>query len=323
MSNLEPSNTNPLVVPAESDEQFLRHLEYEDPFRKASVWLHKLIIHRIRDIQRLAPWYRGETAAPQHNEAERKLTRYGQLISDLFDQKDGRFCDRFDYYCRMLKKYRQGAVPKQIIADDLRAATILIETLLGLSTNNETIQLLGRRVNEFCRHVTRSDGIKLPTADYLAKIDTLADSIITISGRVSDEFRRIEAVRRGERSEPATKADVRAVHKTAEKTERKVDIVLVKQEETRKTVNRLDARDKKAKKNARRRFSVETQELVFGYWERGQQNPTLKREAGKRRVSYEQVFSYYKSELVALGIVSVKDFISCLGARSDRIQRDT
>jgi len=109
--------------------------------------------------------------------------------------------------------------------------------------------------------------------------------------------------------------------KAAKEAVRKIDIVLARQEEMRKALNRLDERDRTAKKSTRRRFSTETQELVFGYWERGQRNPTLRCEAGNHRVMYEQVFAYYTPELKALGIKSGNDFKSCIKLRSNRIHR--
>ena len=187
-----------LVAPADSDEQFIIRLEYEDPIRKASIWLHKLIIHRLRDVQLAAPWYRGETDEPPE-----------QLVSDLFSQADGRFCRRFDYFCRMVKKYRQGEVPQSVIEDDHRAVTILIAALSDLAENTETLRLFTRRVREFVLCITAREGGRLLRNDYIRRIDELAESIITISGRVSDEFLRIEKTRRGEISEPATKAEVK------------------------------------------------------------------------------------------------------------------
>ena len=204
MSNEELLKQDPLVAPADSDEQFITRLEYEDPIRKASIWLHKLIIHRLRDVQLAAPWYRGETDEPPD-----------RFVSDLFSQSDGRFCRRFEYFCRMVKKYRQGEVPRQVIADDHRAVRILIAALSGLTDNTETLRLFTRRVQEFVSCITTREGGGMFRSDYIRRIDEFAESIITISGRVSDEFQRIEKIRRGEISEHATKADLDTACKAA------------------------------------------------------------------------------------------------------------
>jgi len=315
------SNEQPrLTPPIETDELFIKRSEFEAPIIKASAWLRKLIVHRIRDVQRLASWYRGETAEPKHNPKEIELSRYGQLISDLFDQQDGRFCNRFNYYCRIIKKYRQGDVPKSVIEDDYRATCILIRELTQLNDDTETLRLVTRRVNEFKQLVTADGGGRLTSQDYADKIDKIAEQIIILCGRISDEFKRREQVIRGDRPLPATKDDLKIMTKSTEETRRKIDVVLVKQEETHKTVKRIDKRVRKTK-NSRQRFSVEVQEAVFGYWDRARQNETLRREAGRKRVSHEQAFAYYKSELIALGVKDVEVFARCLGARSDRIHR--
>lgn len=305
---------DPLVAPADSDEQFITRLEYEDPIRKASIWLHKLIIHRLRDVQLAAPWYRGETDEPPD-----------RPVSDLFSQSDGRFCRRFNYFCRMVKKYRQGEVPHPVIADDHRAVRILIAALSGLTDNTETLRLFTRRVQEFVSCITTREGGGFLRRDYIRRIDELAESIITISGRVSDEFQRIEKIRRGEISEHATKADLKPIAEQAEackscseSANRKADALLAVAGETAQTVKRIDRRGKRA--NPRRKFSVETQELCFGYWDRGRHSQAIK-ENTTGKVRHKHVFAYFRKELVSIGIKDEETFEAVLGARSDRISR--
>ena len=314
MSNEDLLKQDPLVAPADSDEQFIIRLEYEDPIRKASIWLHKLIIHRLRDVQLAAPWYHGKTSNPPD-----------RFVSDLFSQADGRFCRRFGYFCRMLKKYRQGDVPRPVIADDHRAVRILIAALSGLTDNTETLRLFTRRVQEFVSCITTREGGGLLRRDYIRRIDELAESIITISGRVSDEFLRIERIRRGEISEQATKADLKPVAALAsackhgtESLDRKADTLLAVAGETAQTVKRIDRRGKKD--NRRRRFTVEQQEQCFRYWELGRKNAAIK-ENTTGKVRYEHVFAYYRKELTALGIKDCDDFVSALTCRSKRISR--
>ena len=294
MSNEDLSKQGSLVAPADSNEQFIARLEYEDPIRKASIWLHKLIIHRIRDVQLAAPWYLGKTDKPPK-----------QFVSDLFNQSDGRFCSRFGYFCRMIKKYRQGEVPQSIVDDDNRVAGILIATLSDLTENSETLRLFSRRVNEFVGCITTRDGSRMLRHDYIRRIDELAESIITISGRVSDEFLRIEKLRRGEVSEPATKDDVKSVVDAAKSTDRKVDSLLVVAGETATTVRRIDRRGKKD--NRKRRFSVEQQEQCFRYWEIGRKKASIK-ENTTGKVRHEHVFAYFRKELKSIGITDEDAF---------------
>lgn len=307
MSTEFPSNQTPLVAPKDTDEQFIARLEFEDPIRKASIWLHKLIIHRLRDVQLSAQWYLGVASEPPE-----------KLVSDLFSQEDGRLCDRFAYYCRMIKKYRQGEVPHQVIEDDLRITKLLISALSKLSDNADTLRLLSRRILEFVHCVTARDGARMLRYDYIRRIDELADSIVTLCGRVGDEFLRIEKLRRGETSVAATKSDIQQIAGLAESTDRKTDSLLAIAEDTVHTVKRIDRRGKK--NNRQCRFTVEQQEQCFRYWMLGRKKDAVKMST-PGKVGHIHVFTYYRKELASLGIKDAKSFESALGARSDRIRR--
>lgn len=314
MSNEELLKQDPLVAPADSDEQFIIRLEYEDPIRKASIWLHKLIIRRLRDVQLAAPWYRGETDEPPD-----------RLVSDLFSQADGRFCRRFDYFCRMVKKYRQGEVPHPVIEDDHRAVRILIAALSGLTDNTETLRLFTRRVQEFVNCITTREGGGFLRRDYIRRIDELAENIITISGRVSDEFLRIERIRRGEISATATRADLKPIAEQAEackheaeSANRKADALLAVAGETLETTKRIDRRGKRA--NPRQKISTEVQEQCWRYWDAGRRNAAVKSNT-KGKAQHAFVFSYYRRELKALGITTESLFKKALKLRSNRISR--
>ena len=345
MSNEELLKQDPLVAPADSDEQFITRFEYEDPIRKASIWLHKLIIHRLRDVQLAAPWYRGETTETPD-----------RFVSDLFSQADGRFCRRFDYFCRMVKKYRQGEVPRPVIEDDHRAVRILIAALSCLTDNAETLRLFTRRVQEFVSCITTREGGGFLRRDYIRRIDELAESIITISGRVSDEFLHIERIRRDEISEHATKADLEPVaalasackhissealadvasackHISPEATaeprsgryavcakslNRKADALLAVAGETLATAKRIDRRGRRA--NPRQKISTEVQEQCWRYWDAGRRNARVKSNA-KGKTQHAFVFAYYRRELKALGITTESQFKKALKLRSNRISR--
>lgn len=177
MSNEELLKQDPLVAPSDSDEQFITRFEYEDPIRKASIWLHKLIIHRLRDVQLAAPWYRGETDEPP-----------GRFVSDLFSQADGRFCSRFDYFCRMVKKYRQGEVPRPVIEDDHRAVRILITALASACKHLSSEALAD--VASACKHGAKS-------------LDRKADALLAVAGETLATAKRID--RRGRRANPRQK----------------------------------------------------------------------------------------------------------------------
>jgi len=91
-------------------------------------------------------------------------------------------------------------------------------------------------------------------------------------------------------------------------------------DEIGRAVRRLDARDRRAKRDERRRHSAETQDRVQGVWEKAQANGVL-REGAATRVTKRQAFDYYRDDLRALGVGTFEDFVACLGARSDRLCR--
>ena len=302
-----------LAAPAEAEELFLKKLEYTTPIVKAATWLVRLVLHKIRDVEEVTPWYLGQTdVRPEHP------------VSELFDQEDRRLCYRLRYFCHIILKYRQGEVPDQPFSDLCRAVRILLRRLRTCKANDETIRLLERRVNDFEDLVMCTNGHILSDA-YERQVTFFKDSFFTLFGRVSDEFRQLEAVRRGDASEPATKADLKPISALAsackhgtESANRKADILLAVTGETAKTVKRIDRRGKKD--NRRRRFTVEQQEQCFRYWELGRKNAAIK-ENTTGKVRYEHVFTYYRKELKALGIKDCDDFVAALGARSDRISR--
>ena len=302
-----------LAAPAEAEELFLKKLEYTTPIVKAATWLVRLVLHKIRDVEEVTPWYLGQTdVRPEHP------------VSELFDQEDRRLCYRLRYFCHIILKYRQGEVPDQPFSDLCRAVQILLRRLRTCKANDETIRLLERRVNDFEDLVRCTNGHILSDA-YERQVTFFKDSFFTLFGRVSDEFRQLEAVRRGDASEPATKADLKPVAALAkackhgtESLDRKADVLLAVAGETAQTVKRIDRRGKKD--NRRRRFTVEQQEQCFRYWELGRKNAAIK-ENTTGKVRYEHVFAYYRKELKAIGIKDCDDFVSALTCRSKRISR--
>lgn len=300
MSSSELKPPPLLEAPEVLTEAFLRQFEYEAPLLKASTWLSKLTLHKIRDVQAVATWYttggRGPTPAT--------------YISTLFNQDDGRLCQRFNYYCHALLKYRQGGAPQQIVENDLRMVQILVSELAKCTEDAETLNQLKRRINEFAQLALSHD--MLLQESYNDRINRLAESIIIIFGRVSDQFVRIEKKLRGEVSAPATAKDVKAIA-------RKTDALLVATSETAKTVKRIDQRGKRH--NPRRRFSVELQEACHKYWELGRKLSAVK-ENTTAKVKYEHVFAYYRKELIALGIKDSEAFEKALNNRSKRISKD-
>ena len=90
--------------------------------------------------------------------------------------------------------------------------------------------------------------------------------------------------------------------------------------DTRAIVKRIDARDVKRGKRQR---EIDKQEKCWAFWETGQRKEGVIALAGKKRVSRDNVFAYYKRELKAIGVKSAGEFIRCLHARTQRLSRQT
>lgn len=311
MSISKPCSPTLLAKPAASSEQFISQLEFDAPIVKASAWLHKLIIHKIRDVQAVAGWYRGECPErPEHP------------ISELFDQKDARLCQRLEYYVHSVLKYKQGEVPASYLAIDKRCALILLEELGKLLSNSETLRVIARRVNDFYLVATAVGGSRMGRSEYEQKVESLKESIITLFGRVSDEFYHVEQLRLGRTSDPATTEDVRSLETAVRQHNReirtKADVLLAVTGNTAAVVKRIDNREKRCGKRAK--YSIELQEAVHSLWESAKANPKV-RENGTGKIRYAYAFAYYGKELRALGIADEKDLGKCLKVRSNRFSR--
>jgi len=305
-----------LERPEAIDDGALLRIRQIRPVDKAAGPIIDLNLELIDWIRKYKPWYKGKgSRAPK------------ELLSSLIDPDENEFCTKLKSFIETVKQFRPGAFPGHCEAVRMLEFTTVrvLRELKGVTNEDAIFTEAIKRVGNMSATLSDPSNEDLSEHDLYQRINTRLAQIvesfsdIAILLRKRERERDLEFTFRKLPPEPVTKADLGELKTVAETTERKVDIVLAKQEETRKAVNRIDKRDKQAKKNARRRFSVETQEIVFGYWERGRQNPTLKFEAGKHRVKHDQVFEYYKSELKALGTKTVSCFKACLRTRRDRI----
>ena len=88
--------------------------------------------------------------------------------------------------------------------------------------------------------------------------------------------------------------------------------------EIRKTVNRIDKRDKK--RGQKRKYTPEQLNTCQHYWDLGRKNQTVK-DAAKNKVTRKLVFEYYKRELSAIGIADTEMFADALTRRSKNISK--
>ena len=88
--------------------------------------------------------------------------------------------------------------------------------------------------------------------------------------------------------------------------------------ETNAVVKRIDARDVKRSK---RQVEIDRQEKCWAIWEAGRGKEAVMAISGKRRVSRNDVFDYYKRELNGIGVKKASEFTALLKRRERRLSR--
>lgn len=97
--------------------------------------------------------------------------------------------------------------------------------------------------------------------------------------------------------------------------EDKIDELRDTTRKTQEIVMRIDARDVKRGKQQKEN---DRQDKCFSYWETGRQNQTIRQNA-TGKVTYEDVFNYYKRELEEIGVRDAAEFRQLLTRRSKRL----
>ena len=88
--------------------------------------------------------------------------------------------------------------------------------------------------------------------------------------------------------------------------------------ETNKSVKRIDARDVKRGKRQR---EIDRQEKCYAYWEMGRAKESVKSAAKNGKVTYANVFEYFRRELEAMGIKSAAKFTLAINRRAKRLSK--
>ena len=140
--------------------------------------------------------------------------------------------------------------------------------------------------------------------DHVQRIDTKLEQLVDSFRGIAREF----AMREREIVFSAIPRD----------TDAKADELLAVAKETNAVVKRIDARDVKRGKRQR---EIDKQERCYALWTAGQCKEGVIALAGKKRVSRNDVFEYYKRELKAVGVKSPDEFIILLKRREKRLSR--
>jgi len=324
MSVATEKTVAPLVRPAESDTAFVNTIRYETPLHRASLWLRKLILKRLDEVELALAWYKNPTRQQPPI-----------LLSKKFDQDDHALCDRGRYYCDMIKEYDQCEAPAYILNADERLVNILVNKLKQcLKSNNKHIHLLRLHLKDFFAQVSGRCG-KLPKDDYIEFINRSREHIFEAFGQIGYELSLVEASALSDPSDqPATKADLNAAkrdikqHTSSElksSTEKIEASVKTEGEATRKNtaeiktaVDDLGKQKKRFRGNTNARFSPEDLELIYGFWLAGQKKLSIKGNC-KHKVGFKEVFEYFRKELYALKVHNDDGFKKAIRSWRDHL----
>ena len=289
--------------PTEIDDGAYLRIRQIRPVERAAAPIVDHNIQLVETAQSVRPWYRGETRVepsaymsilldPGRNEAVRLL---GALAATVKAFAPG----SFPGHCHAVRELE--FTTKHLINT--------LATLVDAAAFAHSLKCLGA----FFAAVSDPANTTLQRHDHVQRIDTKLEQLVDSFRGIAREF----AMREREIVFSAIPRD----------TDAKADELLAVAKETNAvakdtyaTVRRIDARDVKRGKRQR---EIDKQERCYALWTAGQCKEGVIALAGKKRVSRNDVFEYYKRELKAIGVKSAAEFARSLHARTQRLSRQT
>ena len=280
--------------PAEIDEGSYLRIRQIRPVERAAAPIVDHNIQLVETAQGVRPWYRGETRVepsaymsilldPGRNEAVRLLGAFAATVKAFAPGS-------FPGHCHAVRELE--FTTKHLINT--------LATLVDAAAFAHSLKCLGA----FFAAVSDPANTTLQRHDHVQRIDTKLEQLVDSFRGIAREF----AMREREIVFSASPRD----------TDAKADELLAVAKETNAVVKRIDARDVKRGKRQR---EIDRQEKCYALWTAGQCKEGVIALAGKKRVSRNDVFEYYKRELKAIGVKSADEFIILLKRREKRLSR--
>ena len=282
--------------PAEIDDGAYLRIRQIRPVERAAAPIVDHNIQLTETASEVRPWYRGETRLepsaymsilldPGRNEAVRLLGAFAATVKAFAPGS-------FPGHCHAVRELE--FTTKHLINT--------LATLVDAAAFAHSLKCLGA----FFAAVSDPANTTLQRHDHVQRIDTKLEQLVDSFRGISREF----AMREREIVFRAIPRDIDA----------KADELLAVVKDTNATVRRIDARDVK---RGRRQAEIDKQERCYALWTAGQCKEGVIALAGKKRVSRNDVFEYYKRELKAIGVKSAAEFARSLHARTQRLSRQT
>lgn len=188
-----------LVKPEETDAAFVSRIAFEAPLKEASARFRMRLISLMQTFPPTSlPTPETPSQPPRTYVCEQIEAAYQSLV------------DTVEFYCRTVRRYRQGQAPYFIIVQDKRLAIIFVKRLGQFLENHETKRLTESRINEFYNSVLAYNG-KLVQADYLEKVNKFALQFPPLIGNISDQIRKEEKARSAQSERAATPTEVKKI----------------------------------------------------------------------------------------------------------------
>ena len=296
MSEQNPSGGDLYSRPTEIDGGAYLRIRQIRPVERAAAPIVDHNIQLTETAREVRPWYRGETRLEP-----------SAYMSILLDPGRNEAVRLLDAVAATVKAFAPGSFPGHCHAvRELEFTTKhLINTLATLADASAFANSL-RCLGAFFAAISDPSNSALPRHDLVQRIDAKLEQLVDSFRAISREFamREREIVFRAIPPERDAKADE----------------LLAVARDTNAVVKRIDARDVK---RGKRQAEIDRQDKCYALWTAGQGKEGVIALAGKRRVSRDNVFEYYKRELKAIGVKSAAEFTRYLHARAQRLSRQT
>ena len=280
--------------PTEIDEGSYLRIRQIRPVERAAAPIvdHNIVL--TETAREVRPWYCGETRL--------EPSAYMSILLDPGKNEAVRLLGAF---AATVKAFAPGSFPGHCHAvRELEFTTKHLINTLATLTDAAAFAYSLRCLGSFFAAISDPANTTLPKHDLVQRIDAKLEQLVDSFRAISREFamREREIVFRAIPPERDAKADE----------------ILAVAMDTNAVVKRIDARDVK---RGKRQAEIDRQDKCYALWMAGQCKDGAIALAGKRRVSRDNVFEYYKRELKAIGVKSAGEFSTLLKRRERRLSR--
>ena len=280
--------------PAEIDDGAYLRIRQIRPVERAAAPIVDHNIQLTETACEVRPWYRGETRLEP-----------SAYMSILLDPCKNSAVSYLCAFADTVKAFAPGSFPGHCHAvRELEFTTKHLINTLATLTDAAVFAHSLRCLGAFFATISDPANTMLPKHDLVQRIDTRLEQLVDSFRDISREFGMHER-----------EIVFRAIPRDTDAT---ADGLLAVAKETNAVVKRIDARDVK---RGKRQAEIDKQEKCYAYWEMGRAKESVKSAAKNGKVTYANVFEYFRRELEAMGIKSAAKFTLAINRRAKRLSK--